>query len=445
MGLISNIRDVVNIVRAVRSGGSNALDDIVRRLIGGNAIYPDYNSDTYLEAYTDNGGVFTIINKITEPASIVPIYQYDENDKMVENGRMIQLLNNPNPYQSREEYIEAFLSFFLIFGDAYAAYQSIPNGMNANLPLRLDTLPSPLIQINLGTVFDPIAGYKYVISGNEIDYTKEQVLHWKEFNPKYDHQLSGHLKGMSRLRPLLKSIIGSGSAYDSMVAAFQHQGAFGILTLLGEDGKANQVSKEHLSAIEQKYTEKYTGVKNAGKIVLTKWDHKWTNFGMNARDMKIIESLGVFKGEIADAYNVPGILLAGSQDRTFLNYKEAKKALWSDAICPNLDTILEKHTKWLAPYFKGEEKHYLKADYSGIDVLQKDVGAMVQWMVTASCFTGNQILEACDFEKSKDPNMDRVIVGAGKTFLDELGLMPSAPLTEEVMKRLRMPDYRQKN
>jgi HK97 family phage portal protein len=444
MGLISNIRDLVSLARSLRTGQGNALDEVVYKLIGGNAIYPDYKNETYQKGYTDNGSVFTIINKITEPASSVPVFQYDKNDELVPNGRMIQLINEPNPYLSRAEFIEAALTFFLIFGDSYMAFESIDNGINAGLPLRLDVLPPQLIQIVVGTVFDPIAGYKYILSGNTIDYSKEQVLHWKEFNPDYTSSGTGHLKGMSRLKPILKSVIASSSAYDAAVASFQHQGAFGILSILGEDGKANQVGSPQLSAIEQKYQEKYTGAKNTGKLVVTKWDHKWTNFGMNARELELFKLLGSFKGEIADAYNVPAPLLAGSQDRTFLNYKEAKKALWSDAICPSVDTLYDKLSKFLAPKFK-EDDNYLKADYSGVDVLQKDVGAMVAWMITSKSFSKNEIREAAGYEMLPDPAMNKIYESAGSLPLDELGMMPSAPITEEVMKRLKIQDYRSKN
>ena len=50
-----------------------------------------------------------------------------------------------------------------------------------------------------------------------------------------------------------------------------------------------------------------------------------------------------------------------------MNYKEAKKALYSDAIMPNLDAYLGKLTQWLAPKFR-EEGQVLKADYSQIEL-----------------------------------------------------------------------------
>ncbi|HUX56223.1 MAG TPA: phage portal protein [Bacteroidales bacterium] len=413
------------------------------RQIANIAVYPDYNSGTYLKGYTGNVDVFTIINKITEPASIVPVYQYDKKDNEVE-GRMIALLNNPNPFDSslsRAELIEAALSFYLIFGDSYTAYDTIDNGPNANVPLRLDVLPPQWIEIVMGTYFNPIQGYKFMMSGNVLDYEKERVLHWKEFNPDYDQQGTGYLKGMSRLKPILKSVVGSSSAYDALVAAFQHSGAFGILSILDEEGATEGISKTQLSRIKQQYKDDYTGTKNTGKIVVTNKKHEWSNFGMTTRELQIIQALGAFKGAICDAYNVPDVLLSGSNDKTYMNFPEAARALWTNAIMPSLDAYLGKLSRWLAPKFK-EEGHELRADYSGIEALQKNRKEQVEWMVKAG-FTYNMIWKELGYDPSNEPYMDIPLVPAGMMPISEIGMMPGN--TEEVMKRLKIPDYRNAN
>lgn len=442
MGLFQKLIDRFTPARIV---SANRLDEFVLRMIGNNAIYPDYKSDTYLKGYTENGDVFTVINKITEPAASVPIIQYDSKDNEIPSGRMISLLSKPNPWMSQSEYIEALLSFYLLFGNSYTAFQALDNGLNAGIPLRLDVLPPQWMEMIIGSYLDPVAGWKFTLSGNIMDYQPDQVLHWKEFNPDYNAAGTGHLYGMSRLKPILKSVIASSSSYDAMVAAFQHQGAFGILTLLGENGATSEtIGKAQLSAIKRQYQQDYTGVKNAGKIVVTKWDHKWTNFGMSVREMEIIKSLGIFRGAICDAYNVPSQLLSGSNDRTYNNYQEAARSLWTNAIMPSLDNLLSKLSSWLAPKCK-EEGHRLVADYSGVEVLQKNNAEMVAWMVMARSFTKNEIREAAGYDRLEDPAMDKIYENAGSVPLDELGLMPGDALTEGVLKALKVRDYRTSN
>jgi len=246
---------------------------------------------------------------------------------------------------------------------------------------------------------------------------------------------------MSRLQPLLKSVAGSGSAYDALVAAFQHHGAVGILTILGESGQTQATGKTMMQRIKQQYKEEYTGSDKNGSIVVTNRDHKWSNFGLSIVELAVLDALGAFGGRICDAYNVPSMLMYGSKDRTYMNYQEAKKALYTDAIMPNLDAALGKITRWLAPKF-GEEGESLKADYSGIDVLQQDTAKMIAWMVLSKSFKKNEIRKAAGAEELPDPAMDKVYESAGTIPLEELGLMPEAPLTEGVMKALKIKDYR---
>jgi len=438
---MSWLTNIMNRITPANIDRANRLDEYILRKIGATALYPDPSSDAFTGFYTGNGDVFTVINKITEPASTLPVYQYDKDGEIVENGRMIQLLNKPNPWQTREELIEASLSFYLIYGNCYNAYETIPNGLNAGLPLRIDVLPSQWMEIVMGTYLNPVQGYRFYMSSNVMDYPVEQIMHWREFNPDYDYQGAGHLKGMSRLRPILKSVTGSGASYDALVAAFQHHGAVGILTLLGEDGKVQRMTKPFLSSIKQQYRQEYTGAKKAGSIVITDRDHKWTNFGMTVVEMNVIKAIGVFGGKIYDAYNVPSVLMSGSEDKTYANYKEANKALWTNAIKPSMDAYLQKLTMWLAPRFK-EEGQYLAADYSEVEALQSDKASMIAWMVQAKAFTKNEIREAAGFERLDDPNMDRIYESMGTVPLEELGMMPGQDMTEEVLKALRIKDYR---
>jgi len=417
----------------------NPLDQFLLQWMATNAIYPDQGESTHLSNYTDNNNVFTVINKITEPASTVPVYQYDAKGEEVANGKMIARLNNPNPYQSRNEFIEAAMTFYLIFGNAYTAAEILENGLNAGSAGRLDQLPPQWIAINLGTYFDPIRGYSFYPFGAKntpVDYEKERIMHWKEFNPDYD-SMGGHLKGMSRLRPLLKSVIANNESYNTMVKAMQNQGAWGILTMLGEEGKGMDLTKPQAAELKTRFRRDAS----SGKLTVTGKLTKWEQIGLSMVELEVIKALGTFKGDLYDAYNVPPQLFAGSQDRTYNNYKEAERALWANAICPSLDAYLSKLSRWMAPMFK-EKGQYLQADYSGIEALQKNVAEMIAWMVQARSFTKNEIREAVGYDHMDAPGMDEVYDMAGMMPVSSLGSMPEMPLTEEVLKALKINDYR---
>jgi HK97 family phage portal protein len=416
----------------------NQLDSYLLKLIGNAALYPTEDNETYLNSYLSNNDVFTVINKIVEPASTVPIYQYDKDEKEVE-GRMIERLNNPNGYQSCSQFIEAALSYYYIFGESFTAEETLDAGLNSGMPARLDQLPPKWMTVNIGTVFSPVSGYSFypLSQAGKPDYTPEKILHWKEFNPDYDLN-GGHLRGMSRLRPLIKSVVGSSEAYNSLVKAFQNQGAWGLLALLDDEGKTINLNKEQRSEIKAKFKRDA----KKGELSVVSNQAMWTKIGLTMVELEILKAIGIYKGNLCDAYNVPSQLFSGSTDRTYNNYKEAEAALWRNAIQPSLDAYLEALSKWLAPKFK-EEGTYLKADYSEVACLQTDKTSLVAWMVNARAFTKNEIREACGYEMLPDPAMDMIYEGAGLMPLSELGLPPDAAVTEEAMKRLKIKDYRE--
>lgn len=421
---------------------ANPLDQYLMRMLQNNAIFPVIDNEFYLNSYCGNNDVFTVINKITEPASTVPIFQYDKNEELVEGGKMLALLNNPNNYQSRSQFIEAGLSFYYIFGESFSAYETLDNGINAGLPLRLDQLPPRWIVLILDSYFSPIKGYSfypYGSSGNKLDYPKEKVFHWKEFNP--DYQITGgHLRGMSRLKPLIKTITGSAEAYNSLVKAFQAQGMWGLLTMLDEDGKATALSKQQKSDLKNAFKRDA----KKGDVTISSLKAEYVKMGLTVVELNVLNSIGLLGGKLTDAFNVPDQLMAGSQTKTYTNYKEAERALWSNAICPSLDAYLEGMSDWLAPHFPGEEEDVLKADYSGVESLQTNMVETVAWMIQAGAFTKNEIREAAGFEMLAVPGMDDILVSAGLMPISESGIPPAPALTETVMKMLNLPDYREK-
>jgi HK97 family phage portal protein len=410
------------------------------KMLANNAVYPENSTEFYLNSYCGNNDVFTVINKITEPASTVPIFQYDKNGEVVENGKMLARLNNPNGYQSRSQFIEAALTFYYIFGESFTAFETIDNGMNKGVPLRLDTLPPQWVQLILGTYFNPVVGYSfYPMSGhnNSVpDYPKEKVFHWKEFNP--DYQLTGgHLRGMSRLRPLVKTITGSAEAYNSLVKAFQSQGMWGILTLLEPDtNRAIETTKEQKSILKRTFKRD----SKKGELTVANFGTQYTKMGLTIVELEVIKSIGLLGGKLTDAFNVPDQLFAGSQSKTYSNYKEAEQALWRNAIQTSLDAYLEGLSKWLAPFFPGEEETVLKADYSEVACLQNNMVELVQWMVSAQSFSRNDIREAVGWERLDIPGMDDILVSAGLMPISEMGLAPEQ--AEEVLKSLKISDYR---
>jgi len=417
--------------------GKSHLYEVLFRTMGIAPIYPDVNNKTYEEGYTGNNDVFSIISKISQPISRIPIDLVDKDGTGIE-GPPLDLLHKPNPFQSQSDFIEEMVICYEVFGNAYIAGGSPDNGRNAGIPIRLDILPPTWTEKVAGDAFNPVQGYHFIISDRVIDYKPEEVLHWRTTNIDYDHH-GRWMYGMSPLKPLLKTMTTSTSGYDSLVYSFQNMGAYGILSMLGEsfDGKSQA------EAVQKKFKEKYTGNSKRGSLVITNQDHKWTNFGLSPVDMDILSSINVAKQAMAEVYGVPTVLMAGTKDKTYANYIEGERILYIDTIIPTMDALLQRLSDWLLPKYGDTYKGCkFKADYSVIDVLSKNIAVIVDSMAKAGVFTKNEIREACDYEVIEDPLMDEVWVAIGQQPLSSVTTMPDVAVADNVLKSLGLSDYR---
>lgn len=422
-------------------GRSKLLELIVNSNTGA-AIYPDLKATYYTSTYTSNSDVFSVIEKIAGPASRVPIIQVDRKSFEENPGRGIELLSKPNPMMSIDEFIYAALVTRLIYGEMFITADRPEFGLNAGKPVRLDLLPPQWVELEIGTFKEPITGYKLMLGNEEVKYSFEDVMHLKNYNP--DFQLSGeHLRGLSRLRPLLKAAMASSSGYDSMVRAFQNQGAYGLLTILGVKEKDNTYSDKpttanQLSALKNMWQNEYAGNANRGKMAVTNKSVEWTNFGLSPVDLNILKSLGVSMGKICDAYDYPYELISGSDSKTYNNYQEAMKAAWNNAIIPQLDSLCQKLSDWLLPAL-GEEQTMFVADYDAIPALQADKKQLIEWLIRAR-LTSNEIRDALGYDPVQLTNMDIPLVEMGLTRVDEIGMMPDPGVSEGALREEK--DYR---
>jgi len=421
--------------------GQSAISNLLVQNYENTVIWPDISKlDTYTDSYKGNGDVFTVINKIIEPAARIPVLHLNDKGEEIGSSKTLALLNAPAPFTTSEEFFESLMGSYLVYGNTYMNVIRPEGGINVGRPVRIEVLPPPNIFIQVGTRLDPIKGYVMIYLGQELAFPIEDIMHWKEYNPDWGDNFGVY--GMSRLSPIIKSVTASDSAYQSMVSAFKNQGAHGILTILGvkeKDGSYNDraVTRQQMASLKNQFKPggNMVGDINRAKIAATTKSVEWTNLGLSPVDLNILNSLGVTRGVIADAYNVPNQLLSGSNDRTYNNYQEAARSLWTNAIMPVFDGALSQLSRWLIPQMG--EKGYLQADYSGVEVLQKNKKELIEWMIRAGSFTRNEIREAAGYEPSTLDGMDQVYISMGEIPIDEQ--MPGMDDTEKLLRY----DYRE--
>lgn len=414
-----------SIAKALSSGTNESYNKLIYTWLGTNIIMNEDNDSTYIrDGYQRNATIYSIINLIVKAATTIPVSvyrvtnegtakQYKAMTSGVMDGPAIYkanilrkrafeeikdsdleaLLMRPNPAQSFSAWLGEIVAFGKLTGNRYIYGIAPDSGPNAGKFQELYNLPSQLVEIVSGGVMQPVAGYK-IQYNSMIEVAPEMVCHIKDFNPDYDSSGS-NLYGQSPLRAGLRVLSANNEAVTTGLKYLQNQTSRGML--ISKDGNLTEVQAQ---ALKDKFRKNYQGATNAGDVIITPKDLSWVNFGLSASDLSLIEQYNGTVKDLCNLYNIPVQLLNNTDASTYNNMKEAKKALYQNAVIPELIKIRDELNRWLAPKF-GKE-FYIDFDFTVISEMQEEVDKLVSQLANAWWVTPNEKRDAMNYATDKE-------------------------------------------
>jgi hypothetical protein len=250
------------------------------------------------------------------------------------------------------------------------------------------------MEIISGGLMQPVKEYALQYNGT-YKIPAEVICHIKDFNPYYDGSGS-NLYGQSPLRAGLRSMTTNNEAVETGVKYLQNQTARGILTTQEEDG----ISEMQAQQLKDKFRKAHQGSSNAGDILISPKKMSWVNFGLSASDLSLIEQYNASIKDLANIFNVPVQLLNNTDSSSYNNMKEAKKALYQNAVIPHLVKVRDELNRWLVP--KYGERLCIDFDFSAISELQEESEKVVSQMAQSWWLTPNEKREAMNYGKVEE-------------------------------------------
>jgi phage portal protein BeeE len=169
--------------------------------------------------------------------------------------------------------------------------------------------------------------------------------------------------------------------------------------------------------LNELYKRKYGGVENYMKVIFSRNPMQWIKMGYSVVDMNVIESMKYTLQDICNLYHAP-LPLFSLEASTLDNYKEARKAIYTDCVIPFFDRLIPKLNSWLMPPYGG----VLDYDTDVITELHTDMQALTTALVPAWWMTGNERREAMGMEESDDPMMNTILYPNGLVPGVDLGM-----------------------
>ena len=397
--------------------------------INGSLVSLDDNDETYIkDGYNTNLFVYMCVKFIIDKASDIPLklYRYRENgdDEEVKNSPVLDLIENPNPYQDWKLFIQQSFGYYLLTGNNYT--WKLPS-LTQKLPVELHTLPSQFVDIISGKTWaHPAQAYVMSIFA-DVKFPAEQIMHFR--TPNYNFEAGQYLYGQSPLKSALKTINQSNSTQDAFTKQAQNDGVKGML-MQRESDNVTPLDAQQLKDFKKKIKESINGKDKKGLIEVTNVLFDYVQLGMNSADMQLLESHKVSRNDICAVYNLSSMLFNDNTASTYDNMNTARKSAYTDAIIPLFENWIAKFNKDVVA--KYDKNLYLKLDTSGIEELKTDKASLYNALVNAWWIPTSQKQRMSEVEP--DGVLPEYLVPGNLFPVDSMSL---PPIDEEIDKALK--------
>lgn len=283
----------------------------------------------------------------------------------------MQLLNRPNKYQSRNEFLSMMETFVCTYGVCYV-YKIIPIGFKdpTGFVIIPNTCITPMYRTNVN-ILDPaqsiidyyqvsIYGYTFTLRGEDaklIHEVRDSVIN-----------TTHALQPKSRLDTLeynVKNIVASLESRNQIIVK---RGAEIVLSPKQGDKAAimTAMTPTEKKDLQDEYAQ-------YGSLA-DQWHALISRVPMDAQNIsRSVQQLGLFEGENADtralaqAYELPVPLLSIPDTNKYSTYQEAKKEFYDDTIIPESQVICDTLDVLFNSISKGYSFYF---DYSNLSCMQ---------------------------------------------------------------------------
>jgi phage portal protein BeeE len=416
-------------------------------------IFWEDNPNNYVQnGYQGNGDVYSVVDLILTKLAYCPLKVYSvKTDKLqqaqkyktlhktdyakaelfriqtkaineVDIPGITALLNKPNPYQTTTEWLKQLIGFYLLTGNSYNYYNGLPGSKKWT---EMFVLPSPLMNIVSGGDLMPVKGYNIFNSINYRngvpDFPAESVSHFKTFNPHFS-TYGSQLYGQSPLRAYIMTLVRN---RDSRLEQNKQVKNGGVMGILSPKMGAPNINDPRIKAdLKQQIAEAKGSSDLVKRIFVSGVPAEWIQFGLSSTDLQLLESIGLDRIEICNAYHVRPELMGNIEASTDNNMAWAAKQLCTNACMPLGDTVTDKLTRDICPAYETPgEKLFIMFDYSLWPEMSDDLQKIATALASMWWITPNEKRTFQGFDESTEPDANSILIPKTYGRLQDIALL----------------------
>lgn len=252
---------------------------------------------------------------------------------------LVQLLEEPNGYQSWEELIELFVIDRYITGDGFLYKRG--EDMQGH-PLQLLRLAPQYVEVVPGKRGELIESYEYKVPGQvAIQIPPEKIIHWKGANPHDPHRGAGVIAMGPR-------VFDGEIALTDTKAAYYENGA----RLEGVLEAEQAISDSNAAKLRRQFAGIYAGARQAFQVAVLGRGLTYKPIQSDAQKAEFGLMSDQSRDRILALFRVPKVMLGlSNESSSTTNAGEERRNFANSRMRPILDTLQTLLTKELTADF----------------------------------------------------------------------------------------------
>jgi len=318
--------------------------------------------------------VYVAVSKVAQSAASVPLrvrqggHEDDEESEIITDGPLFELLDHPNPFQSRFDFVEQHQTSLDLVGESFILLDRGQSGKGT--PTAMFVLPiydEETMTVVGGKTLrpdGPVDGYVYNLSGEKYTFLPDEIIHVRYTNPL------NPFRGLAPLRAAALSVESDLMAQQYNAAFFTNsaepRGHYEV-----QDGNLTEPQRKRFQAIIE---ARHRGYKKAHRpLILT--NVKWVSTQLSPKDAEFLEQRKFSREEIIAIYGVRPVVVGLLEHNPQANAEIQWRDFWTATMMPKMTKLTNSLNSELAPIF-GEELS-IEWDFSKIGPLQDNYSQKV--------------------------------------------------------------------
>ena len=301
--------------------------------------------------------VYAAVSRKARDVASVPLKVVQRQDdgtvnEVSRDNELRQVLSLVNPFTTAADLVESTSANLDISGNAYW----LKFGDRQGIVRELWAIRPDLVTI-LASPTDYIAGYRVRSGRREFDFTPDQVVHFREFNPFSDYY------GLGALTACYSSAIIEEEAQQWNRAMMRNAGRLDGMLVSDQ-----VVNKAQALQAASEFREAHAGARNAGRVMVMGKGLKYESVATSPKELDFILSRKLTREEILAALGVRPVIL-GLEAGDIGRRSEQIRDYFYATVGARIGRIVATINEFLAPGY----------GYDGLEVIAEVESALMPY------------------------------------------------------------------